>query len=116
MVLEGPANAQTVFSGTLAGDVTVRVTGNDPWQVGDRTHIDGTLALASGNMRVNQGAAEGRRERIGFRRLGRIRPRDERPVEEVGHVARHVRESGIGAWRSAETRRGSTLGTARVSR
>lgn len=55
MVLEGPANAQTVFSGTLAGDVTVRVTGNDPWQVGDRTHIDGTLALASGNMRVNQG-------------------------------------------------------------
>ena len=55
MVLEGTANAQTAFNGTLGGDVTVRVTGNDPWQVGDRTHIDGTLALASGNMRVNQG-------------------------------------------------------------
>lgn len=57
MVLEGPANAQTAFNGTLAGDVTVRVTGSDPWQVGDRTHIAGKLALASGALRVNQGFA-----------------------------------------------------------
>ncbi len=55
MVLEGTANAQTAFNGTLGGDVTVRVTGTEPWQVGDRTHIAGKLALASGNMRVNQG-------------------------------------------------------------
>ena len=55
MVLEGTANAQTAFNGTLGGDVTVRVTGAEPWQVGNRTRIAGKLALAAGNMRVNQG-------------------------------------------------------------
>lgn len=55
MVLEGTANARTAFNGTLGGDVTVRMTGTEPWQVGDRTHIAGKLALASGNMRVTQG-------------------------------------------------------------
>lgn len=55
MVLEGTANAQTAFNGTLGGDVTVRVTGSEPWQVGNRTRIAGKLALAAGNIRVNQG-------------------------------------------------------------
>lgn len=55
MVLEGTANAQTAFNGTLGGDVTVRVTGAEPWQVGNRTRIAGKLALAAGNIRVNQG-------------------------------------------------------------
>lgn len=57
MVLEGTANAQTAFNGTLGGDVTVRVTGAEPWQVGNRTRIAGKLALAAGNIRVNQGFA-----------------------------------------------------------
>lgn len=57
MTLEGKANAQTVFSGALEGDVTVCVTGDDPWQVEDRTRIDGKLTLAVGSMRVNQGFA-----------------------------------------------------------
>lgn len=57
MVLEGTANAQTAFNGTLEGDVTVRVTGAEPWQVGNRTRIAGKLALAAGNIRVNQGFA-----------------------------------------------------------
>lgn len=55
MVLEGTANARTAFNGTLGGDVTVRVAGSEPWQVGDRTKIAEKLALASGNIRVNQG-------------------------------------------------------------
>ena len=57
MVLEGTANAQTAFNGTLGGNVTVRVTGAEPWQVGNRTRIAGKLALAAGNIRVNQGFA-----------------------------------------------------------
>lgn len=57
MTLEGKANAQTVFSGTLKGDVTVCVTGDDPWQVEERTRIEGKLTLAVGSMRVNQGFA-----------------------------------------------------------
>lgn len=57
MVLEGTANAQTAFNGTLGGDVTVRVTGAEPWQVGNRMRIAGKLALAAGNIRVNQGFA-----------------------------------------------------------
>ena len=57
MVLEGTANAQTAFNGPLGGDVTVRVTGAEPWQVGNRTRIAGKLALAAGNIRVNQGFA-----------------------------------------------------------
>lgn len=57
MVLEGAANAQTAFDGALAGDVTVRTTGNEPWQVGAGTRIAGTLSLASATVRANQGFA-----------------------------------------------------------
>lgn len=55
MVLEGTANAQTAFNGTLGGDVTVRVAGSEPWQVGWDTQIDGTLAVDAGYVRVNAG-------------------------------------------------------------
>ncbi len=57
MAFEGTANAQTAFEGTLAGNVAVRVAGSEPWQVGNRTRIAGKLALAAGNIRVNQGFA-----------------------------------------------------------
>lgn len=55
MVLEGTANAQTAFEGTLAGNVAVRVAGSEPWQVGRDTQIDGTLAVDAGYVRVNAG-------------------------------------------------------------
>lgn len=55
MVLEGTANAQTAFEGTLAGNVAVRVAGSEPWQVGRDTQIDGTLAIDAGYVRVNAG-------------------------------------------------------------
>ena len=55
MAFEGTANAQTAFEGTLAGNVTVRVAGSEPWQVGRDTQIDGTLAVDAGYVRVNAG-------------------------------------------------------------
>lgn len=55
MVLEGTANAQTAFEGTLAGNVAVRVAGSELWQVGRDTQIDGTLAVDAGYVRVNAG-------------------------------------------------------------
>ena len=54
MVFEGPARAAG-FSGRLAGDVTVRVTGSEPWRVGDRTRVDGALAVEAGCVQVNRG-------------------------------------------------------------